>query len=359
MVKKSDLYKVDGDKIERKNPQYAHGKTGYEQYYIDLEGFWRQLYYPPSVRENELMDKELKLRTEYFEKFEKANKKLLLPENKFKKISELIERYNSIAKAFDIAKKNYESTKEIIKSDYTERIDALKQQKEKQKDVAKVTKETGLQKKGSDKKKLEEIYQNTLTDITKQYNYSVQLAKTNKELQLTNAKNEYNSIKSSIYINPQYFSGEGKDAKKNKKAYEAVGEVINEYNKALAKYQTEAKKSRENGEDYKANGWHKTIYENPAVLNFWFDFLDTKGEISEYSVKNIGMRDKVTNDNSCKSIYFKETPKIIYFKDIADRNKKSGYKYFHVTDNVFNLFSCLINSNRFSLSGRSPSGIYK
>ena len=29
--------------------RYPTGKTGYEQYYIDLEGFWRQLYCPPKL----------------------------------------------------------------------------------------------------------------------------------------------------------------------------------------------------------------------------------------------------------------------------------------------------------------------
>ena len=32
--------------IIQSNPQYPTGKTGYEQYYIDLEGFWRTLYDP-------------------------------------------------------------------------------------------------------------------------------------------------------------------------------------------------------------------------------------------------------------------------------------------------------------------------
>ena len=32
--------------IAQSNPQYPTGKTGYEQYYIDLEGFWRTLYDP-------------------------------------------------------------------------------------------------------------------------------------------------------------------------------------------------------------------------------------------------------------------------------------------------------------------------
>ena len=28
------------------NPIYDNGKTGYEKYYVDMEGFWRQLYNP-------------------------------------------------------------------------------------------------------------------------------------------------------------------------------------------------------------------------------------------------------------------------------------------------------------------------
>ena len=31
--------------------RYPSGDTGYEQYYIDLEGFWRQLYCPPQLFE--------------------------------------------------------------------------------------------------------------------------------------------------------------------------------------------------------------------------------------------------------------------------------------------------------------------
>jgi hypothetical protein len=34
-------------RVAAANPiDYPRGRTGYEQYYIDLQGFWRQLYYP-------------------------------------------------------------------------------------------------------------------------------------------------------------------------------------------------------------------------------------------------------------------------------------------------------------------------
>ncbi len=47
----SDYYKyniLDDFELRliKANPQYSTGQTGYEKYYIDLQGFWRQLYYP-------------------------------------------------------------------------------------------------------------------------------------------------------------------------------------------------------------------------------------------------------------------------------------------------------------------------
>jgi len=35
-------------------------------------------------------------------------------------------------------------------------------------------------------------------------------------------------------------------------------------------------------------GWVNGLTENPEKLVFWIDFLDDVGEISKYSVKNIG-----------------------------------------------------------------------
>ena len=38
----NNRFELDGELIDL----FPYGKTGYEQYYIDLEGFWRQLYQP-------------------------------------------------------------------------------------------------------------------------------------------------------------------------------------------------------------------------------------------------------------------------------------------------------------------------
>jgi hypothetical protein len=78
-------------------------------------------------------------------------------------------------------------------------------------------------------------------------------------------------------------------------------------------------------------GWHRNIFENPALLNFWFDFLDG-GRISDYATYEIGNRPKAVNDTNIKSIYFKETPTVMYIFDKktneefdALKSKYSGY----------------------------------
>ena len=47
--------------ITEANPQYPFGRTGYEQYYIDLEGFWRTLYDPnPEIDYEPILFNEVK-----------------------------------------------------------------------------------------------------------------------------------------------------------------------------------------------------------------------------------------------------------------------------------------------------------
>ena len=85
------------------------------------------------------------------------------------------------------------------------------------------------------------------------------------------------------------------------------------------------------GENYQY--WNKNAINNPEVLNFWFDFLDTDGEIMKYSVPAIGRRPKAVSDQDVKFINSKTVPNIIFYEKDEDKNKKSGYTYFKITDN--------------------------
>mgnify|MGYP003514095287 CR=1 FL=1 len=99
---------------------------------------------------------------------------------------------------------------------------------------------------------------------------------------------------------------------------------------------------------YNADGWNPDILNDPEKLNFWFDFLDTTGELNAYAVQNIGQRSKATNDTTIKSIYFKETPNVIFYTSDADKEKqeivnsnshKPGYSYIHIPEGLDDLFS--------------------
>lgn len=93
---------------------------------------------------------------------------------------------------------------------------------------------------------------------------------------------------------------------------------------------------------YNSDGWNPDILNNPERLNFWFDFLDTTGELNKYSVCNIGQRSKATNDDKIKAIYFRETPNVIF--ELADNIEqanwiKPGYAHIRIPKGLDNMFA--------------------
>ena len=86
--------------------------------------------------------------------------------------------------------------------------------------------------------------------------------------------------------------------------------------------------------------WNKQIHLDPNTLNFWFDFLDTTGELGNFSVHKIGPRSKVVNENSVKSIYFKETPEVLFIvapQEQLEENQTS-YMPIWIQDSMSGLF---------------------
>lgn len=86
-------------------------------------------------------------------------------------------------------------------------------------------------------------------------------------------------------------------------------------------------------------GWNKAVFERPESLAFWFDFLDTTGELAQYSVPTIGTRPHTENDSNVKAIYY-NTPKIIFYDLSADdlydnRGENTGYRYFNIGSSGF------------------------
>ena len=89
-------------------------------------------------------------------------------------------------------------------------------------------------------------------------------------------------------------------------------------------------------------GWAMDLHNDPANLTFWFDFLDTDGDIFKYSAKTVGNRPKAVNDEKVKAIYYRDTPSVIFVNaDKWDeyRDVKPGYTYVKLTYDLENLFT--------------------
>ena len=102
--------------------------------------------------------------------------------------------------------------------------------------------------------------------------------------------------------------------------------------------------------------WNKNVYEHPELLDFWFDFLDVEGELDQFSVKNVGARTKPVNDTNIKSIYFRETPNVVFGEDTQGKNG-SSYKYIQANDSqMTSMFS--ISSQGLSAKDKLDELIY-
>ena len=86
--------------------------------------------------------------------------------------------------------------------------------------------------------------------------------------------------------------------------------------------------------------WNRKVYETPEQINFWFDFLDASGELEQFSVPVVGSRPKAINDTAIKSIYFRETPAVVYIEDLAETNNyEAGFRFIQAPDakNMFHI----------------------
>ena len=94
--------------------------------------------------------------------------------------------------------------------------------------------------------------------------------------------------------------------------------------------------------DYNEHGWTCNL-DSPELLNFWFDFLDTEGELGKYSVQRIGIRPKSENNNDITAIYYRETPTVIFVdqdEDISEqKSQKPGYTFVRCPDYINELFT--------------------
>ena len=113
--------------------------------------------------------------------------------------------------------------------------------------------------------------------------------------------------------------------------------------------------------------WNVNVFENPELLDFWIDFLDSDFELSNYSIQQIGDRTKVVQEDKAKSIIYSTIPNIILYEqsDIKENIKdfgyetrsKSGYEFIQIPPGFSQFFT--ISSKGLSVKNKIDSLLYQ
>ena len=128
--------------------------------------------------------------------------------------------------------------------------------------------------------------------------------------------------------------------------------------------------SEELGEEYFTEGeyryWNKNLINDPRSLIFWFDFLDTEGELKNFSVKEIGSR-PFQESKEVSSLYNTATPELqfIRYDDPEYDTAANAYTDIPVPETYVSLFkissqgsSCLdLIANNLSISTCMAEGL--
>jgi hypothetical protein len=228
---------------------FPTGQTGYESYYIDIQGFWRQLYYPHL--DLDIID----VQAQIDEINGSSDKSIEYWENRIKSLE---------ARISVLAKKLADGS--ISDAEYSEYVD-------KRNNLLQARNKVGLLENKFEK--LSEKLASYQNDIVNYYYYN----------------------------------------------YDENGEVVSNY-------------------EGSKRWWNRDVFESPETINFWFDFLDTPGELQQFNVQTVGARSKAINDTAIKSIYFRETPTVIFTDNITEDKWLSGYKYIQIPSaNMDSMFS--------------------
>lgn len=92
------------------------------------------------------------------------------------------------------------------------------------------------------------------------------------------------------------------------------------------------------------NHWNPDVFNDPGSINFWLDFIDTSSALGKYSIKNIGRRTKVVNNNDIKTVYnSSEVPDVVFIEgldqDLIVKYQGIGQRFFILTNEYYDMFS--------------------
>ena len=277
------LYQVQNNnlKMDGLSSYYPEGETGYEAFYTDIQGFWRQLYNP---------NPDITYDTEggYYSE-EKYFRSKELTQDEFKKNDYYI--YNTELKKYVLAKKlTYEqcnNQSEFIAS---------------------------------------EIYY--IKDNSGEYKKENVTAET------------FNANKENFYYQTNYYTKNQDLALDATYSIQTIWNPFKEKDTFTCDYYL---KSENETDDYSATKyyWNKNVVLAPEQLNFWIDFYDGNDSLMQYSIAAIGDRPKVVNDSKITSIYFRNVPQVIFTngQDYNGLDIKTGYTYIWLDKSMQDLFS--------------------
>lgn len=308
------------------NPTYVkNGLTGYESYYVDLEGFWRELYNPDYVGtfEAENVTKNNFDSNEFYymrPKFRQCNSTTLYSSSTAYYMRSTIGRTKGAA--------HEEADRFYLYSNGWNGSD--------------------LQYLGTDNR-LYDIKNNELplyTDFvtgsevyyTYVYKYTPVENLSKKDF-YTKPENYWYGTTDMEYCYCGWEDPASKSFKGSYRYYE--NGVLNSKKTPAMEYDASATYCSKSTTDFDLNTFWKTgLVQYPETLNFWFDFLEAgSSELGKYSVKAIGNRPKSANDNTVKGIYFRETPTVIFKDPADDEEPKSGYSYIQLPSSMEDLFT--------------------
>lgn len=347
-------------KVAAANPQYPTGKTGYEQYYIDLQGFWRQLYDPkpePSYEEQFVEEdsvtsiegiyikgryEKVENITEYKTEEERMKLYALIDPPELNTNKELdknqiigkelhplldaipIDYYGSIEDDENNSTLNYSNEFYVVgKNNELVPVNSRTKDIIDKEELYVTSAQYGNQKLIMADRYLQDLDIYKYVDDDKYYAVN-DLDPEIKELYYKNGKLQVYMVQSPLTIEAKVPVSEDLPVNTYITYYEQGYKYINDI--------ADSKKY-----------WSKDIITNPEGMNFWIDFMDATSELGKFSVSAIGDRTKVVNDKDVKSIYYREVPNLLFVtpeqRTQIDLEDKTGYGILNITKDVENLFN--------------------
>lgn len=356
--------------LAQANPQYPDGHTGYEQYYTDLEGFWRLLYSPLEDAEPLFTATDEPTFTSYIRQPYRLATNEDYKEYGYKDIYFL---------------QNGEMRPFVYKCVLQE--GSVYSYFDTQGKLANMTCTTGWNRDFFNKLSIDAIYVANVSDFYTRDGKAFMVNNGKEQFQVMTYEAASGNISGAAKFveaelakaiqNGEYLYVRDKDKEKCIAYGELPSEVQRLYYKngqfqKVLSYHT----GKNTGEildttvesqvyyfdryyDYDENThWNKAVQDDPESLLFWFDFLDAEGsEMGKYAANVVGVRSKAVNDKDVKSIYYREIPQVIFQSGVETYEHQTGYTYIQLQGTMENLF--VISSKGKSAKEAIEDMLYK